>query len=292
MAGEGNMDLLAKRIALAGEAFLSAKLSVTAHEETDKGSNQTAVKRWTTKYQKLLDEALEAETTLKKLEGRQSGGNNDRDRGADRTKKLTPSGVPVFVYGPSTTRREVLDYVKQLAAFFKGKGFDRVQQGEERWVQALLTVVKNPAHGYLEFVQKELVDPGLTWEEASALFVDKFGVIKDSLGPARRLLNRSKHDGKVATAAHVEEHKRRVIDTFPDADANEGWERTQPVFQQLLIDSLPTPLREAVNNHPTFEAKVEDEGYDGIGKLAVQFGSAHAPKFRWAQRKASEHTRQ
>ena len=56
--------------------------------------------------------------------GASERGNNDRDRGADRTKKLTPSGVPVFVYGPSTTRREVLDYVKQLAAFFKGKGFD------------------------------------------------------------------------------------------------------------------------------------------------------------------------
>ena len=185
--------------------------------------------------------------------------------------------LPKFSPRSDMTKREMEDFMTLVEAKYTASGYQPRQRGrdEDCFTAGLLDVFETPVDTtHLLWVTDKLVKPGKTWEEAKLMMVEKFGVIKDQLGPARTMLHSIAQRGSNRTAAEqVELVRRSVNDSLKVPDSLEKWASEHTVYTQLLLESFQDPVRSALVADKRLQAKMDEKGFHGAGELAVTIES-------------------
>ena len=87
-----------------------------------------------------------------------------REEEANRRCTKLPQGLPEWRSNATATRAQVRSYLSRLEDAFESESFPEVENGTQRWVNALLKTVVDAEER--KFVRQELVTKKLPWNEA------------------------------------------------------------------------------------------------------------------------------
>jgi hypothetical protein len=178
---EDEVNVFQLNVDAAMEAVETAKesMKVSLKKKPAKGSTLKAMTAWSKNHAVVMKAVttaifdLEQANKLVAMEPKEPVNTKDR-------VVLTPSGHPMWTFGPNTTRRHASDFLQKLSSFFVGKGF---VEKDGNWVRSLLMVMKDPTSAYQTFIQT-FIDEKKSWDDTCVEFINEFGVFDFTLGAA------------------------------------------------------------------------------------------------------------